>query len=237
MSQASDSKVATLAIPNEPTVEAMIAELSRSGQLPKEPVDEIRVITRPPWLFSLLVLAMVGLVAVFTILSGGLALGMRDLVEAIIEHRYAEAHPPPPPLPKADDLLEADVFTQALREFPQHVARIYAIRAQARLEHQDAAGAERDFREAGERTRVPLGPTERLGWAQALMALDRRGDAQDVLYALRLDDLTEEQRSLAVDLLARCRAAPVLPIVEDSVEAPERPMSPVAPANSNHLHP
>ena len=208
MSQASDSKVATLAIPNEPTVEALIADLTRTGRMPKEPVDEIRVITRPPWLFSLMVVAIVGLVAVFTVLSGGLALGMRDLVAAILELRYAEAHPPPPPLPKAEDLLDTEVFTQALREFPQHVVRIYILRAQARLEHRDAPGAERDFREAGERTRVPLGAAERLGWAQALMALDRRVDAQDVLYALRLDDLSEDQRSLAVDLLARCRAAP-----------------------------
>jgi hypothetical protein len=143
----------------------------------------------------LLMLVWCGLLVWFSRDAQALAQGVRK--------RQAELHALRfPAMPTVAQLVQDQVFADALERFPQRHAEVWERRALA-LVTTEAAAAVEAFEQAQALATRPLADASRWRWAQALAALERDAEALERLWTLRLSQLDPEDRQAAVALLTR----------------------------------
>jgi hypothetical protein len=185
----------------------LVRAISEEAAFPVEPSPVVMHLPKPHPIGRLLVISTVGLIIVMATLLLVLTRHVQGLMSDIREREELLAHPPLPPLPSSERLLDPSTFAIELATRPDQSGRLYAGRAHALVDAGRALEAIDGFTVASRLSDAPLAPTDRVALGEAMLVTGRVDEARTLLFSIDPTQLDEAQRARSNDILVRVAMA------------------------------
>jgi hypothetical protein len=186
-----------------PSVGDLVRAISEEAAAPPPATSPSRPPPRANPLGRVLVLGGVLLIALLGATLATCLSHVHGILDDIRLHQERLAHPPPPPMPSTERLLDGAAFSAALAARPGQAARLHAARGEALLRAGRSEEAIAGFAAATLAKDGTLEVGDQVVLAEALLATGRHDEARALVMGLDFTVLDPDQRSTANAVLMR----------------------------------
>jgi tetratricopeptide (TPR) repeat protein len=158
---------------------------------------------KPHPLSRLLVILSVLMIAILASLLVFTAHHVNGLLSQIRINQELRQNPPLPPLPTDAALMDDNIFSVAVRHYPNDAMRLYCARAAALFHRGDAYAAIACYQEAHVLLDNDLPAAGRIELSRALMQTGQFESAKRELRTLNFETLNDNDLAMANDVLSR----------------------------------
>ena len=186
-------------------MEDLVRAISQEATQPQEiaPTFVVMKVPRPHWIIRLLIFSAVILISLLATMLYGLTLHVQGLMSDIRAQEYRRANPLLSPLPSAERLLNPTTFAIDSAIRVSEGGRLHAARAQALVTVGRHAEAIDTFVSASQLNDSPLADADRVALGEAMHAVGRLEEAQEILLGVDFSKLNADQRARGNDTLGR----------------------------------